>query len=247
MMEPTAAAKATAMPILEVGGGFMIDGATYARGGELGFSGIDFYVLGRGGVLGDTSSEVVSSGFIFWNSEQVRAQWETGKGVMSPTQAADEWAACCASYGEANLPDVIDFDRVGDLLTTVVNYASPANASLFAGWRTLPVPKSAKARVQHQLNALRELRGALHGGAVLGVGLLPEEAVVHRTPYMAGLFGWDGEAIKLDDIAVSKWKEAEAITDTAMARVLSVLSADERNELATALGALHQAWTAAKG
>jgi len=246
-MEPIAAAKATGMPILEIGGGFMLDGATYVRGGELGFSGIDFYVLGRGGVLGDTSSEVVTSEFIFWNSEQVRSQWETAKGVMSPAQAAAEWAACCAAYGEANLPDVADMNRVGDLLTTVVNYASPANASLFSGWRTLPVPQSPKARVQHQLNALRELRGALHGGAVLGVGLLPVEAVMHRTPHMAGLFGWDGDAVKVDDIAVSKWKEAEASTDVAMARVLSILSAEEREELATALGAMHQAWTAAKG
>ena len=47
-------AKAIARPIGDMGGAFMMDGATYARGAELGFSGIDFYVLGRGGVLGDT-------------------------------------------------------------------------------------------------------------------------------------------------------------------------------------------------
>ena len=122
----------------------MTAGTTYARGGELGFSGIDFYVLGRGGVLGDVDADVIAAGFIFWNPTQVRAQWETGRGVMAPDAAAREWAACCAAWGEANLPDVDGVDRLAELLTTVVDEASPAMAALFAGWRALPVPSSAR-------------------------------------------------------------------------------------------------------
>jgi hypothetical protein len=55
-MDSVEAAKQTAAAIGQLGGAFMIDGSTFARGGELGFGGLDFYVLGRGGVLGDTTA-----------------------------------------------------------------------------------------------------------------------------------------------------------------------------------------------
>ena len=51
-------------------------------------------------------------------------------------------------------------------------------------------PRSSKALALHRLNALRELRGALHGAAVLTVGLSPVEAIVVRTPAMLPVFGW---------------------------------------------------------
>lgn len=246
-MDATQAATATAQAIVELGGGFMTDGATYARGGELGFSGIDFYVLGRGGVLGDTATDVVASGFIFWNPTQVAAQWDTGRGVMTPAAAASEWAACCVAWGESTLPDSPGLDRLAELLHTVVNEASPANAALFAGWRALSVPSSTKARVAHLVNALRELRGALHGGALLAAGVSPAEAVVYRSPMMAPLFGWDVESITVSDDLKSQWKQAEAGTDVAMGRVLEALDDTARAEFVELLTGVHAAWTAAKG
>ena len=76
------------------------------------------------------------------------------------------------------------------LLGRVVEAASVAGAPLFAGWRTLPEPDDAPALALHRLNALRELRGALHGAAVLTVGLSPVEAIVVHTPGMIPVFGW---------------------------------------------------------
>ena len=66
-MQPQDAARATAQAVGALGGAFMLDGSTYARGAELGFSGLDFYVLGRGGALGDTHADVVAAAFCFWN------------------------------------------------------------------------------------------------------------------------------------------------------------------------------------
>lgn len=246
-MDATQAATATAQAIVDIGGGFMTDGATYARGGELGFSGIDFYVLGRGGVLGDAASDVIASGFIFWNPVQVASQWSTGRGVMTPAAAASEWAACCAAWGESSLPDVDGADRLAGLLTTVVNEASPANAALFAGWRALGAPHPTKARIAYLVNALRELRGALHGGALLAAGVTPAEAVAYRSPMMAPLFGWDVESIEVSDEVKARWKQAEAGTDVAMGRALGALDAADRAAMVDGLNALHAAWTAAKG
>lgn len=244
-MTPEATARATAQAIGDLGGGYMLDGATYAKGAELGFSGVDFYVLGRGGVLGDTTAEVVAAAFIFWNPDQVATQWELGRKAMAPGAAAREWVEVCHAYGEANLPDLDGLERLGDLCLKVTEAASPACAPLFAGWRAVhevPGPDRPKARVQHLLNALRELRGGLHGGAVLASGLSPVDAVAFRAPGMSPVFGWDPEALPDATTVEERWRIAEAGTDAAMGRVLSVLDEAERAELSELANALHAAW-----
>jgi len=198
-------------------------------------------------VLGDVDADVIASGFIFWNPTQVRAQWETGRGVMAPDAAAREWAACCAAWGDTYLADLDGADRLAALLTTVVNEASPSIASVFAGWRALPLPSSPAARAAQLVNALRELRGALHGGAVLAAGVTPAEAVAYRSPMMAPLFGWDAESVTVTDDVKARWHGAEAATDVAMGTVLSALGDAERAELVERLAGAHAAWTAAKG
>lgn len=247
-MSHVATAKAIAKPIGEMGGAFMLDGATYARGAELGFSGIDFYVLGRGGVLGDTTPDVVSSAFFFWNPEQVRTQWELARAVMDPATAAREWADLCHAYGDAHLPDLDSLNEFSDLAQKVCDEASPAGASLFAGWRSLPAPGAdrPKARAQHFLNALRELRGGLHGGAVLAMGLSPAEAVALHSPGMAPVFGWDAASIPVDDTSKEEWKVAESGTDLAMARILRSLSSEECGAFEALVLDLHKAVQAAK-
>ena len=241
-------AKAIAKPIGDLGGAFMLDGATYGRGAELGFSGIDFYVLGRGGVLGDTTPDVVSSAFFFWNPEQVRSQWESARAVMDPAAAAQEWVALCHAYGDAHLPDLASLDRFSELSEKITDAASPAGAALFAGWRSLEVPGAdrPRARAQHHLNSLRELRGGLHGGAVLAMGLLPSEAVALHSPMMAPVFGWDVATIPVDDTTKGEWKVAEAGTDLAMARVLRALTDDEVVEFEELVLSLYSAVQAAK-
>ena len=247
-MEAVEAAKATARAIGELGGAFMTDGGTYARGGELGFSGIDFYVLGRGGVLGDTTGDVVAAAFFFWNPAQTRTQWASARSVMAPTEAAAIWADVCHAYGEANLPEFEGYARLNELMTTVCAAASPAGASLFAGWRDLPLPgaEQPKALAQHLLNSLRELRGGLHGGAVLAAGLSPLEAVAFNSPYMAPIFGWNADSLPDGDAFKERWKSAESGTDAAMGTVLSVLTEAERAEFVDLLTALHAAVQAAK-
>jgi hypothetical protein len=119
---------------------------------------------------------------------------------------------------------------------------------LFAGWRALPVPGTdrPKARAQHYLNSLRELRGGLHGGAILAMGLTPAEAVAVHSPGMAPVYGWDVSTIPVDDISKGEWKTAEAGTDLAMARVLHALSAEECAEFEALVLDLHEAVRAAK-
>lgn len=247
-MDAVEAAKRSAQAIGDLGGGFMMDGATYARGGELGLEGLDFYVLGRCGVLGDTTAGVAASGLNFWNPPHVAAMWDRARGVMSPSAAGAEWAAVAHAYGETHLPDGHDYDRFSELAARVCEQASPACAALFAGWMALPVPGTdrPKARAYHYINALRELRGGLHAGAVLAAGLTPLDAVAFRSPFMAGVFGWDPDSLPDGATVKERWKIAEAGTDAAMSRTLEVLDASERAELVSIIDGAHAAWTAAK-
>ena len=63
-MTPEQAAHDTAAIVVRTPAGFMTDPATFARGAALGFEGMDFYVAGRGGALGDVPADVVDRGVL---------------------------------------------------------------------------------------------------------------------------------------------------------------------------------------
>jgi hypothetical protein len=229
-MDPVEAAERTGPVIVSLPAGFMLDGATYAAGGELGFDGIDFYVAGRGGALGDVDGTVVAAAFVFFHPPTIIERWDRGRAVMPPSEAAQAFASCLDSWAAAHLADGIDYDRLAELEAKVIAAASPAGAPLFAAWSILPEPKDAKALALHRMNVLREWRGAVHGVAVLASGLEPLEAVMIRTPGMAGLFGWP-EPHPDPAAGRSEWTGAEAATNRIVGRAFAALEANERAEL----------------
>ncbi len=238
-MDALAAATATAAAVSTVGSHFMLDGQTYKHAAELGFAGLDFYVTGRGGVLGEVDADVVSAAFTFFEPDNVRTLWEQGRAVMAPDEAAEAFAGCCAAWAEERVPDDLDAARLAELAGRVVAGARPAAAPVFAGWRALAVPTSPKAAAVHQMNALRELRNGLHGAAILSAGLSPLEALSVRSPHMVALFGW-AEAAPTDGLS-DRWDEAERNTNRAMAHAFEALDDAERDELAALADALHDA------
>ena len=74
-MTPEQAAHELREAIVRVPGGFMTDAATYARGAELGFDGLDFYAAGRGGALGDVHADVVVAALVFFAPGLVHESW----------------------------------------------------------------------------------------------------------------------------------------------------------------------------
>jgi hypothetical protein len=238
-MDALATAQATAPAVSTVASHFMLDGKTYARGAELGFEGLDFYMAGRGGVLGNVDADVVSAAFTFFEPTAVRAQWDKGLSVMPPGEAAAAFAACGHAWAEEHVPDDLDAGRLAELAGQVVADARPACASVFAGWRALPVPSSPKAQALHHLNGLRELRLGLHGAAVIAAGLTPLEALSVKTPGMAPIFGW-AELAEVDGLR-DTWDGAEEQTTRAIAHAYEGLDDAGRSELVELAGALHEA------
>jgi hypothetical protein len=234
---PEQAAHETRNAVVSVVSGFMTDPATYARGAELGFEEMDFYVAGRGGVLGDVPAEVVAAAFVFFAPEAIRLRWERSAAVTSRRRAAEQWARWAHTWAHEHFPDGPGYERIAQLAGRIVHAAPVAGAPLFAGWRTLAEPADAKALALHLLNALRELRGAMHAAAVLTVGLSPREAIAVRTPLMLPVFGWTGPPPDTEPLR-ERWTLAEARTDRMLGRHFAVLDDVERKELVDALGVL---------
>jgi hypothetical protein len=238
-MDAQTAAKASATAVSQVASHFMLDGGTYAKGAGMGFQGLDFYALGRGGVLGDVDADVVAAAFAFFEPGYLRAQWEQGRAVMSPSEAARAWATVGGEWAEEHLPDDLDAASLASLLDQVVAAARPACAAVFSGWRALPVPDAPKAHVLHQMNALRELRHGLHAAAVVAAGLTPHQAMSLATPAMVPIFGWS-EVADTTDVR-PRWEAAEAATNVAMAHAFEGLDEQGRDEVVARMRELHEA------
>jgi hypothetical protein len=236
-MTPEQAAHDTAAIVLSVPAGFMFAAETLARGNALGFEGMDFYVAGRGGALGDVPADVVAASLYFFAPDAIRDAWDRSAPVLPRRKAAHEWLLCAHEWARAHFGDGPDYARAGDLLGRVVRAALVAGAPVFAALRTFPEPGDPKALAQHRLNELRELRGALHGAAILTVGLSPAEAMVVRSPGLAGVFGWPEPHPEPDPFR-DRWALAEARTDRMVGRHISVLAEPERVELVEILGSI---------
>ena len=230
-MDPIEAASASGDAIAGLGTHFMMDMNTYAYGGELGFEGIDFYIAGRGGALGEVPAAVVTAAFVFFEPGYVAESWARSEPVMSRRQAAEEFAGVAHRWADEHIGDDVDVARLAELAGRLGDAASVAAAPIFAGWRTLSEPAShrSKALAIHRINGLRELRGALHGAAVLMQGISPHAAVARRTPYMLGIFGWQEPHPDKAEVR-DAWDQAQAATERAVAPIFEALSPDEREE-----------------
>jgi hypothetical protein len=228
-MDATAAAKAAARAVARTGGGFMSDPATFATGAELGLERLPFYTGARGGVLGAVDASVVTAAFVWFEPGAMRQRWEAATAVVPAAELGQVWAACAQRWGQRTLPADESTARMAALAGKIVDGADVAAAPLFAGWRELPRPSTPGALAVHHLNGLRELRGALHAGAVLSAGLRPLEAMVFGQPEMIETFGWTGPRPEVGHLRV-RWEAAEEATNVAAAAAYAVLDPGEREE-----------------
>ena len=224
--------------VYELGARFMIDMATYVRGAELGFSGLDFYVRGRGGVLGEAPADVVVAAFGIFEPAHLAAEWTKGSAVMPAGAAAREFARCIEPLAERVLPaeSTVAARSFTALASRVIDAAPVAGAPLFAGWRQLPVPSEPRAAALHQLNALREMRFGPHLGALTASSLTMRQAVSVGDARMAAIQGWTDLDVDVEPLR-AEWQGVEAATVAAFARRFAVL---DDAELSTLVGSARE-------
>ncbi|GAA3445185.1 SCO6745 family protein [Planomonospora venezuelensis] len=241
MADPQATAAAVKGRIGALGGGFMISREVKALCEQTGTAPRAMYFRGRCGVLGEVDAGVVMAATVFFTAEDVRENWEAGRGL--PVERAVElYAGACHDWGRRRLGAFDGAARLAELLEPVVRGASVLGAPLFAGWRALPLPGDAPARVTHLMNLVRELRGGLHAVAVLAEGLTPLEAMVLNShegsptglvsgEAMARFFGWPEPYPAPSPELLERRARAEELTDRLMAPAFAVLDEKESAEL----------------
>jgi uncharacterized membrane protein len=197
-----------------LGAAFYFHPATLAKGKEQGLDGFRFYVLGRGGVLGDVEASVVTSAFAYFHPNTVEKIWNSAKEKMAPRAAAALYGECCADLGRSKLSSIENavLDGYVDAAEAVVAATDVAGLALYAGWAAEPRVDDAAGRAMQLLALLRELRGSAHIVALLASGVAAPVAHVIKRPDDATTFGWDpAPEIGPDDPV--KCEAAESLTD----------------------------------
>lgn len=234
-MTPEQTAAGCAEAVSRIASYFMLDAGTYAAGAEAGFAGIDFYVVGRGGALGEVDADVVTAAFALFEPSMVRANWEQGTKVLAPRDAATRFLGCGYEWATEHLDEAgCDWARLAELLGTISAAASPMCAPLFAAWRSMPEPGAeheARALALHRLHVNRELRFARHAACLVANGLGVLDAMAVNRPEFIGLYGWTAEPPPVTDDLRARWEAAEAATNRALALDYATLAGGEGEEL----------------
>ncbi|MCF2533063.1 SCO6745 family protein [Yinghuangia soli] len=219
---------------------FFFDPATTARGTELGYDGLQFYIAGRGGVVGDASDDVVVEAFHYFEPTALAAMWAAAAKIGPVADAAAAYAECGHAWGRAHLAGFDGVERLAELAGKIVeaNDLGPAGR-LYTGWRALPLPDDAPARAMHHLQSLREHRSDLHALALRATRITALEAQIGERKHegMIKFFGWTEPFPALDDELAARRAEAEALTDELVAAAYTVLDDAESAEFAALLPA----------
>ncbi len=213
---------ATHSTIGSAGAAFYFNPDTLAKGKELGLDGFRFYMLGRGGVLGDVDSDVVASAFGYFNRGLVAKIWNTAKERQNPRDTARAYMECCANLGRSKLANVDGLEGFCSAAEAVIAAVDPTGLTLYAGIAAEPRVEDLPGRAMQLTAVLRELRGSAHLVAVVASGLASEVAHTIKRPNDVGTFGWD-PAPEVTDADRAKLDAAEALTDKLLVGAYGVL------------------------
>jgi hypothetical protein len=210
---------------------------TQAKGAEFGLDGLQFYVIGRGGPLGDCEGSAVASAFGYFKPSLIATAWDAARAKVAPRTAGKAHLECCANLGRAKLsevPHLAEFVHAAD----AVNDASDTDGlTLYAAVKAEPLVTDIPGRAMQLVTILREFRGSAHLVAIRAVGLDSKTAHFVKRPADIKMFGWNAsDAPEIDQAVNQKMSEAESLTDRLVAPAYSVLDdAGRANLLAGAL------------
>lgn len=227
------------------GSAHYFDPETVARGKEIGLDVFGFYLLGRGGVLGDVEWPVVHSAFGYFNPDVVRDMWNAGREKMAPRDAGRAYIECCQELGRRRLSDVDGLETFCNAAEQVNDAAEVPGLSLYAAIAAEPLATDLPARAMQLVAVLREFRGSAHLLAVVASGLRPIEAHYLQSPDFWAMFGWaDADIPEVTDDHRRRLEAAEALTDRLVLPAYSVLDAEGAAALVAGMEAIAAALTA---
>ena len=239
-MDALTCASSLAGPVGELGARFYFDDATRSRAKELGLRSIEYYGLGRAGVMGDVEPAVVADAFTFFSSAAIERMYAVPRERFRPSEAAAHYLASADAYAErvyAELDDSL-LAGVADATFRVAAIVPEGRYLVFDGYRRAGRASSAAASAYRGVILLRELRGGVHIDAVRESGLSPADAAYLEDPAIFSLHGYaDEDRSDLDD-GHERRNFAEDATSQTMAGFFAVLDESERERLVTSVAAM---------
>lgn len=231
----TAALVARACPLINaIGPAFYFVDETLAVGREHGLDGYRFYHLGRGGVLGDVESTVISSAFGWFNPDLVERVWNSARKRtgLTPREAGRLYFECAAGFGRRHF-DGLDLQAFCKAASQVNEAADPAGLALYAGISAEPLAADLPARAMQLCTVLREFRGSAHLVAVLATpGIDPRIAHGIRRPDFWTVFGYDeSDRPEATEDVHAALAAADVLTDELVGPAFDVLDAAGRAAL----------------
>ena len=239
-MDALSCAIALAAPVGELGARFYFDDATRSRARELGLRSIEYYGLGRAGVMGDVDVDVVERAFTFFSSAAIERMYGAPRERTSPLEAAAHYLASADAYAEAAFAELGEtlLARVADLTFRVAAVVPEGRYLVFDGYRRAGRATRAASSAYRGVILLRELRGGVHIDAVHEAGLTPADAAYLEDPAVFSLHGYSESDRSDADDAAQRRSFAEDATSRAMAEFFAVLPASERDELVVGVAAM---------
>lgn len=223
----------------DLGASFYFLPETGAVGHELGLNGLEFYVLGRGGSLGDCEPASVSAAFGYFNPALIAANWNSARAKVAPRTAAQAHLDCCANHGRARLADLPGLEAFVAAAEKVNDAADADSLALYAAISSLELAADLPGRALQLVALLREHRGSAHLVALRAAGIDSKTAHHVKRPNMVAMFGWSPEdAPSIPGDIEARLAEAEELTDRIVAPAYDVLDADERRGFADGIAAM---------
>ena len=232
-----------ASPIINrIGGAFYFTPETLGRGRELGLNGLQFYFIGRGGVLGDVDWPVVVSAFGYFAPPMVDKFWNSAQSVMRPRDGGREFLECSRAFGRLHLRELDGLDEFCAAADQVVRSIDPIGLHLFAAVNCEPYAEDLPARAMQYLTVLREHRGSAHLLALVAAGLDPKMADVINSAENYKIHGW-----AQDELPVPTQKDhdlmyqAHQLTNQLVSQPFSILQDGDQHAFLAGLRAIDAA------
>ena len=199
---------------------------------SMGLKGMEFYVAGRGGCMGDCEGSVVAAAFGYFNPVIINAAWNLATAKQPARVIGDAHYEVAAHLGREKLTDLPGLTEFTAAMEKVFNAADPDGFALFAAFKSMPLAQDTPGRAMQLAASLREFRGSAHLIAIRAVGLTSKQAHYVKRPNDVKGFGWgEDDAPLVDDTVRALMVEAEKLTDALCIPAYAVLNDAERKAL----------------
>ena len=235
-----------ACPLInDMGAAFYFIPETLAVGKAMGLGGMEFYVQGRAGQMGNTEPEAVAAAFGYFKPALLKSVLDAANAKSDPRVSGAAFMNACATLSRAKLSGVANLDALVAVLDKVNNAADGDGLALYAAINSEKLAEDAAGRLLQLIAILREYRGSAHLVALRAAGVNSRTAHYMKRPDMWKQFGYtEEEAPEVTDAVKAARAEAENITDRIVEPAFAVLSDAERTVLVDGLHAVKAALAA---